>query len=118
MKHFKFRVWDHNENKFSDRNYMINRNGNICAYNGHSVTEIDSSNLETVFSTGLFDMKGKESYVGDIIKYHHDGGYQLIERTQDDCDSKYHWFSGFRIRYDDFEIIGNKFENHELLENL
>ena len=82
-------------------------------------------NADTVGQfTGAKDINGKESYEGDIIKFYDDRAHELVGvikwntlacRWYVDCsvrDCPYHVFDA---RYA-FEIIGNVYDNPELLE--
>ena len=78
--------------------------------------------IELMQSTGLKDKNGKEIFEGDIVKMSKDvsvdttyyevvrrrGGAYSLESKQHGCDL---W-----IRHTDCEILGNIYENPELLE--
>lgn len=124
----KFRVWDSVEKKFVEH-FFITDNGLICnmekpTSDSKLLIPIEKSELILMQSTGLKDKNGKEVFEGDVVKMskdvyseptyyevvrHHGGGYRL-ESKQHGCEL---W-----IRHTDCEVIGNIYENKELLENI
>ena len=62
-------------------------------------------------STGRFDKKGEEVYELDIVKLH-SGELRLIEMKDGVFEPVCHYTS------DSFEVVGNIFENPELLEDM
>lgn len=83
---------------------------------------VSINEIELMQSTGLKDKNGKEIFEGDIVKMakdvyseptyyevvrHHGGAYRL-ESKQHGCEL---W-----LRHTDCEIVGNVYENPELLE--
>lgn len=78
--------------------------------------------IELIQSTGLFDKNGKEIFEGDIVKMakdvysdltyyeivRHRGGAYRLESNQHGCEL---W-----LRHTNCEVIGNIYENPELLE--
>jgi len=119
----KFKVWD-SKNEFfaSPEKFFINHQGVLCdIFDG---TETISKYI-TVFSTGQKDKQGRDIYEGDFLQceYEHFNGVALVKK--DPCNPRYFMKSLFTgLEEDDFdkaglmiiEIIGNKFENPELLE--
>lgn len=140
MNNKKFRVWDSvkcvmiypNEKGIFDTDFndpfVIGGNGNLIYSHG----EYDVDRVELMQYTGLKDKNAKNIYEGDIVKYTHPhkgekvcsviyfegGGFKLIVDPP----------SGFVVRIGNYssmsdqllsrecEIIGNKYENPELLE--
>ena len=65
--------------------------------------------------TGLLDKNGKEIYEGDILKWN-DEVSQVMWRLYDSMFEIEKIFNGFSERVtSDYEIIGNIYENPELL---
>ena len=83
---------------------------------------IVNNDLNLMQSTGLFDKNGKEIFEGDIVKMakdvysdltcyeivRHRGGAYRLESNQHGCEL---W-----LRHTNCEVIGNIYENPELLE--
>jgi len=123
MREIKFRAWD-KANKFMHQDVQDGLNavnekgvpviglsfGRLCRDEGNVIMQY----------TGLTDKNGKEIYEGDIIKYlgHYDGF---------DCEGIGKvMFYNYRFEVDDInirhlsihvEVIGNIYENKELLIN-
>ena len=85
----------------------------------------DFDEVEFMENTGLKDKNGKYIYEGDIVTVN--GTWDcIIEYNQSSCafvlksiDSR--WSTGYFSNYDDIEemleVIGNVYENEELVEN-
>lgn len=124
----KFRAWDKHEQKMFTNDELIIWNGNVYANDSKKLTcnnlkgwSIDDEYL--MQSTGLVDKNGKEIFEGDIVKMskdvyseptyyevvRHYGGAYRLESKQHGCEL---W-----LRHTDCEVVGNIYENPELLED-
>lgn len=86
------------------------------------VFEVEIGNAIPMQSTGLVDKNGKEIFEGDIVKMakdvyseptyyevvRHYGGAYRLESKQHGCEL---W-----LRHTDCEVVGNIYENKELLD--
>ncbi len=107
----KFRVWDETINKFLENGEGLCLEEMYGGFGGQTVSQQ---------FTGLLDKNGKEVYEGDILKtfgarysieYNSEiAGFSLVEGKR----SLGH-IGALNSRRDWFEIIGNIFENPDLL---
>lgn len=130
---FKFRVWcktnqewERDEICITNRNQYLIRN---FAPKFTRTTDDEPQYHEINFCTGLKDKNGKLIYEGDIIKlpndygtygmfagekrevYFYEGGFRLKPKW--DKSSRGNWLEDTN----DFEVIGNIYENSELLKD-
>ena len=120
MREIKFRAWDKNENEMFYSNMYQNKTSMIYGL-GNFLKECSDIEEPIMQYTGLKDKKLKEIYEGDILSHHlqgnrfveygrpfkNYGGYMLVSKngmrgTLNDSDKLY-------------EVIGNIYENTELL---
>ena len=95
------------------------------SWNKYRFFEFDFEDVEFMENTGMKDKNGKYIYEGDIVTVN--GTWNcIIEYNQSSCafvlksiDSR--WSTGYFGNYDDIEemleVIGNIYENKELVEN-
>ena len=119
MRTIKFRVWHHTLNKFIPADeWYLDLNGRLCFLDIKGITddyliEVEENLYTAQQYTGLKDMNGKEIYEGDIIKT------PLAHMFRSNIyEVKYHQnrFTPDDICDGDVEIIGNIFENKDLLK--
>lgn len=111
MREIKFRSWSKDKGllyaKLSKGDYVgdlieVFRNGELNQF------------------TGLQDKNGKEIYEGDIIQHDNDALASIIYIAEGNFSgvyikTPYGWVQ-HRLDVDEFEVIGNIYENPELLE--
>ena len=113
-REIKFRAWDRKNRKMVNMNYLC------CHKSGLMLFEKDhkpGKEFDFMQFTGLHDKNGKEIYEGDIVRCWGGEYYQgywehnrkiTIENMINDC---------FMMGEHEFlEVIGNIYENPELLE--
>jgi uncharacterized phage protein (TIGR01671 family) len=122
MKEIKFRAWHEKLNRMI---YNLSVKDSISEW-------VDENGKGWCFEedimqyTGLKDRNGKEIYEGDIIEYRNkvliigfckaSASFGLYEKDIDDIKN-YYWFDN-DISESEIEIIGNIYENQELLEQM
>ena len=129
----KFRAWDSVEKKFVEH-FFITDNGLICnmekpTSDYNSPIPIEKSELILMQSTGLVDKNGNEIFEGDVIAIEvDDTGMPINARVFQNSKIGVLMFHVFEDNEDvpmvellednsvAFEIIGNIYENPELLE--
>lgn len=123
----KFRAWDSVKKKFVEH-FFITDNGLICnmeepTSDYNSPVPVEKSELILMQSTGLKDKNGKEVFVGDIIKCTRGCPHEVY--LEKEYGGTYVggmpaiYLKGIREGYawtGAEEIIGNIYENPELLE--
>jgi uncharacterized phage protein (TIGR01671 family) len=126
-RELKFRVWDLQRKYFSSEYDIYCSNGSVSS-NGSGIVDPNGHHFIPQQYTSLKDKNGKEICEGDIIHYKFDGASYPKEAQDElltceydasfggytfDCKGgSYYWaeIQGY------VEIVGNIFENSELLE--
>jgi len=136
MREIKFRAWDNENKKWIEDKFYVDKNGQVylledaCVPGDSEHLSDFSVDVELVQFTGLWDKNGKEIFEGDIIRR---GIYTSldcgcitdasIEIEQVESLSDFFECKGYNegeLAHDYgpkyLEVIGNIFENPELLE--
>ncbi|KYL04881.1 YopX family protein [Fusobacterium necrophorum] len=125
MKEIKFRIFDNSEKKFLIKNEKVSRGifkdkvSEIVDFENNSVQINNPEDERYIFLqyTGMKDINDKEIYEGDIVLW--------IDSYDNERKDKVFFENGaFRINsplfeiadYGELEIIGNFYQNPELLE--
>lgn len=115
MRSIKFRAWDKNFKKMFYEGFGVSAKGTYYI-------ESTSKDIEIMEYTGLKDKNGKEIYEGDIVNSYYDKPF-IIEhtignhiKTTGHGETAQEYISGFVFQYDSVEVIGNIYENPELLK--
>ena len=131
MRDIKFRAWDKQTKRLYEvqvlQFYGIDNTLDACQTNGvdfdgeSTLGEPELNNLHNLVLmqyTGMKDVKGVEIYDGDILQSEHYFKYKVVFKGDCwRCESLKN--SGFKNRFigRDLKVIGNIYENQELLED-
>lgn len=128
MKELKFRVWDKERETFLN-NVFINSDGKLYEFSkdtmfGTAISFLDSENKKILQYTGLHDKNGKEIFEGDIIKIKDEtyritwnGCFSSFDMTNIAKAKQYKDLYILNKNFEKSEIVGNIYQNRELLEN-
>ena len=122
----KYRAWDSAKKEMFKDTFSITESGQVVVVEQEDVMcppdYVFVDNLVIMQSTGLVDKDSKEIFEGDIVKMakdvyseptyyevvRHYGGAYRLESKQHGCEL---W-----LRHTDCEVVGNVYENKELLD--
>lgn len=106
MREIRFRAWNKEKKEIVYRFFSIDNTNGLCWYQN------PMENLPYILMqyTGLKDKNGKEIYEGDIVY----STYYRHNIEIEDIFTMYKWFD--YPESEEFEIIGNIYENPELIK--
>ena len=119
-REIKFRAWDkhHNSMEYINDLYWFEENG---------IHDFNDDNYIFMQNTGLKDKNGKEIYDSDIVKVTWGSGKIVFYEVKYCGSLGYHYLRDTKNKEDDdiiciydysqMDVIGNAFNNPELLEN-
>ena len=121
MRKFKFRAWFKNEGEM--KNVAMNNvyEGNKTYLHLSPMPMSDYKAIELMQCTGLFDKNGREIYEGDLL-FHKVQGLRKVEYGSIEswaCYALVNVHNGMISNLCDseiYEVVGNIYENQELLE--
>lgn len=132
MKEIKFRAWDKEYGRMEEiycffpetetvwtKRYWEWRIANDKKSKGKKESEPETHHFELMQFTGLIDKRSKEIYEGDIVKDFAGTVGTIVwlkNRYTLKCSSGYLYLNEYFLLPKDFEILGNIFENPELIK--
>jgi uncharacterized phage protein (TIGR01671 family) len=130
-REIKFRAWHKEEKRMAEvallqmQPFMLVHIVSLGDEHGldDTVSTWKQEDIELMQFTGLNDKNGKEIYEGDIVRYIHPAQYDLPSITTVVVISWNEETTGFDLGHmsnrvtidDDIEVIGNIYENKDLL---
>lgn len=128
MRAPKFRAWTEEGKAMYYDVYPFKDDTLLLSYDEVAFDEVPASDFILMQSTGLKDIHGEEIFEGDIVEFHDkDQSYQgivtydkefgeftLVER--DGFDYSFEYLSVWYCDLSSLEVIGNKYEDPELLK--
>ena len=119
---FKFRVWLKDTNKmYNVHSLHIGTNKAVISSRHGNVSTYINKNSILMQSTGLKDKNGKLIYEGDIVKFKTELFGKPKQIIWDECHyilkNTFIILCDMEIKKFGLEVIGNIYENKELLDN-
>lgn len=120
MRETKYKVWCHDKNEWEKDRVALLPSGVLLHETSGGWMPLKEKTHTVVFYVGLHDLEGKEMYERDVVRYADgDGECGVVGFAWGGLgvwlDGEYVIF-GVDIVGGDVEVIGNIYENPELLE--
>ena len=124
----KFRAWDGAKKEMFKDTFAITESGQVVVVEQEFITSppdyVFVDHLVIMQSTGIKDKNGKEIFEGDIVDYKgrkaiikwHGSYASFIYRFVDEMQERVPEWDPLFLAYHHFEIIGNIYENKDILE--
>jgi uncharacterized phage protein (TIGR01671 family) len=128
MREIKFRCWYVNKNEWEKDLVMLTPNGGICQLKNDIHIPCNPKTHIIQLFTGLRDKNGREMYEGDILSYEYFKGKFIVEwlfwgwtlrGTVPEEEREVRTFPPITMPSGNFEyieVVGNIYENPELLK--
>lgn len=121
MREIKFRVWSKHTKKMFYEGFYISQNGDL--FQNDSLDYKNKDSFEVMQYTGLKDKNGKDIYERDILKVttvRGDTRWQMEVDFENGCFALKEGPELWKLKYDypNHEVIGNIYENPELLNGV
>jgi hypothetical protein len=113
QREIEFRFWSKDRSEMSS-GFCLQEMGNEQLQD-----ELNKGELEIMQFTGLLDKNGKKIFESDILKIYYEGNqrsYLKEVKWLNDAINKGRWDALDNCVYTSCEVVGNIFENPELLE--
>ena len=118
MREIRFRAWDKRENNWVDYPIYIDVNG-VIYWEHYEMGLKEADDIIVMQSAGLVDKNGVEIFEGDIVNHYwsNEVGESFCHKTVIKNPFDYKVYEAMHLIYaDEIEILGNIWENPELLE--
>jgi len=118
----KFRVWNKKEKDWCDGHYLLSQDGEMffaTSYECVTVSDYEMRDLVLMGCTEIEDVHGKDVYEGDIVGIY-SGNMWMEGVIRYDKELGAYKIQPYHQSLDEFnmEVIGNIYENPELVEGL
>lgn len=122
MREIKFRLWCKNKNDWESNDWAILPDGSLVEIKSNGVIPISNKTHRLMQYTGLKDKNGKEIYEGDIVRTKRESKIKGYVTMYQGCWCICHYYTYYKLFYsfadaEPIEVIGNIYENPELLES-